>query len=165
MPPKKIRCEFFVEARYPFQVWGLEFPLPGGQITRETLPQIVEDFERLHEERYGAREPGQYVEFTHWRVSTSGLMPRLTHNEKRSSAEEDASKALKGKRKAYFKEKGAFLDAWIYDGGFLAPGREIAGPAIVEEPGTTLVIPPKWKAFVTHRGDYLLRSNGNPSHA
>jgi len=163
IPPEKMRFEYFVEARYPFQVWGLEFPLPGGRITEETLPEIVEDFERLHEERYGAREPGQYVEFTHWRVTASGLMPKLTAAGQKPFGEEDASKALKGERKAYFKETGAFEDARTYDGGVLTPGNEIAGPAIVEEAGTTLVIPLKWKASVTSRGDYLLKHNGDPS--
>jgi N-methylhydantoinase A len=161
MPPERMRFEFFVEARYPFQVWGLEFPLPAGRITEEILPRIVEDFERLHEERYGAREPGQYVEFTHWRATASGLMPKVAVNEQKSSAGQDASKALKGERKAYFKETGAFLDTRIYDGGALVPGGEIRGPAIVEEPGTTLVIPPRWRASVTGRGDYLLGYTDN----
>ena len=160
IPPEKMRFESFVEARYPFQVWGIEFPLPGGRITEEVLPQIVEDFERFHEERYGAREPGQYVEFTHWRVTASGLMPKLTAPEQKSSPDKDASKALKGERKTCFKESGAFLNTCIYDGRVLSPGNEIEGPAIVEEPGTTLVIPPKWKAFVHDGGDYLLELGG-----
>jgi N-methylhydantoinase A len=163
MPTGKTRFEHFVEARYPFQVWGIEFPLPAGQITEEMLPQIVEDFEKLHEERYGAREPGQYVEFTHWRVTASGLMPKLAASEQKSFMEEDASKGLKGERKAYFKESTSFLDTCIYDGGALSPGNEIEGPAIVEEPGTTLVIPPKWKVSVTVRGDYLLKHSGDSS--
>ena len=53
------------------------------------------------------------------------------------------------------------MDTSIYDGGALSPGNKIEGPAIVEEPGTTLVIPPKWKASVTSRGDYLLKQSGD----
>jgi N-methylhydantoinase A len=160
--PEKIRFEYFVEARYPFQVWGLEYPLPGERITGEMLPQIVDDFERMHEERYGAREPGQYVEFTHWRVTASGLMPKVPATEQKSSAGEDASKALKGTRKAYFKEVGAFVDASIYDGRILSAGNTLEGPVIVEEPATTLVIPPKWKASVTPGGDYILERSSDP---
>ena len=153
--PENIRFEYFTEARYPFQVWGLEFPLRGLPITAEALPQVIEDFESLHEERYGAREPGQYVEFTHWRVAAEGIMPRVVVTEQ-PYTREDASAALKGERRAYFKEMGGFGDTRFYDGGMLAPGNKIEGPAIVEEPGTTIVIPPKWKVTVTSRGDYLM---------
>jgi N-methylhydantoinase A len=90
-------------------------------------------------------------------------MPRPTIAGQKSFAEKDASKALKGERKAYFKETGTFLDTCIYDGGALSFGYEISGPAIVEEAGTTLVILPKWKASVTDEGDYLLKHNGDRS--
>ena len=92
-------------------------------------------------------------------------MPKVTVTEQKSSATEDTSKALTGERKAYFKETGAFLDTRIYDGGTLAPGSKVPGPAIVEEPGTTIVIPPNWKASVTGRGDYLLEYTKDPPDA
>ncbi len=154
--PDKMRFESFVEARYPFQVWGLEVALPDGEITESSLPRIIEDFEHLHEERYGAREQGQYVEFTHWRVTASGLMPKSLATPRKASKEVETSKASKGGRNVRFKDTGDFIDTGIFDGSILAPGHEINGPAIVEEPGTTVVLPAGWSAAVTDRGDYLL---------
>jgi N-methylhydantoinase A len=116
---------------------------------------MVETFEALHEERYGTREPGQYVEFTHWRVSASGLVPKLKVAD-HPFASDAASETPKGRRKAYFRQPGAFVDTDVYDGGQITPGNRIDGPAIVEEPGTTLVIPPNWRTSVTSRADYVL---------
>ena len=47
------------------------------------------------------------------------------------------------KRPAYFEEFGAFIDTPIFDGDrLLLPGQGTCGPAIVERPGSALVVPP-----------------------
>jgi N-methylhydantoinase A/oxoprolinase/acetone carboxylase beta subunit len=46
------------------------------------------------------------------------------------------------KRPAYFEEFGAFIDTPIFDGDSLLPGQGTSGPAIVERPGSALVVPP-----------------------
>lgn len=53
-----------------------------------------------------------------------------------------------------------YQDTPIYRGAALAPGHEIAGPAIIEETFTTIVVYPGWKAIVDDAGDYELRKVG-----
>ena len=53
----------------------------------------------------------------------------------------DASPALKGKRAVDYALEGVHETA-IYDGARLAPGMGFVGPAIVEDPGTTIVVHP-----------------------
>jgi len=48
----------------------------------------------------------------------------------------------------------------IFRGASLVPGNEIAGPAIIEETFTTIVVYPGWKAIVDDAGDYELRKVG-----
>jgi N-methylhydantoinase A len=38
----------------------------------------------------------------------------------------------------------------------LEPGATVAGPAVIEEPTTTIVVYPGWNAAVTDGGDYLM---------
>jgi len=45
-----------------------------------------------------------------------------------------------------------------FRGSELAPGAVIAGPAIIEEPTTTIVVYPKMSASVSPSGHYILRS-------
>jgi N-methylhydantoinase A len=44
-----------------------------------------------------------------------------------------------------------------------APGHEVPGPAIIQEPTTTVVVYPGWNATVTPTGDYLLTVQPEPA--
>lgn len=59
---------------------------------------------------------------------------------------------VKGHRPIYFQAKRGFVSTSIYDGNKLKAGNEIVGPAIIEYPTTTLVIPPeqsaKWEEWL-----------------
>ena len=49
-----------------------------------------------------------------------------------------------------------FGEVPIYLGAGLVPGNEVAGPAIIEETFTTIVVYPGWLARVDDAGDYEL---------
>ena len=46
----------------------------------------------------------------------------------------------------------------VFRGSELAPGAVIAGPAIIEEPTTTIVVYPKMSASVSASGHYILKA-------
>ena len=46
----------------------------------------------------------------------------------------------KGSRRAYFPERADYVDTAVYDRYALKPGMQFAGPAIVEERESTLII-------------------------
>jgi N-methylhydantoinase A len=50
---------------------------------------------------------------------------------------------LKGRRPVYFQESGGFVDTPVYDHYAMTPGQELAGPAIVEQRESTVVVGPK----------------------
>lgn len=154
--PKDRKLEFYVEAHYPYQIWELMVHLRGKRIRNaKELTQLVEDFHEVHNRVYAVKEPGQYIECVSWGVKAIGSRPTPQLKET-PSAGEDASSALIGKRKAYFKDLGGMVETPIYRGDKLAPGNRITAPAIIEEPTTTIVIAPKSKATVTKWGNYLL---------
>ncbi|MBT3172228.1 MAG: hypothetical protein HN333_12445, partial [Rhodospirillaceae bacterium] len=57
--------------------------------------------------------------------------------------------------RAYFGETG-FVDAPVYLGGDLSPGATFMGPAIIEEPTTTVVVYPGMRASVSGGRNYIL---------
>src|SRR2546426_795112 len=63
--------------------------------------------------------------------------------------------AVKGVRQAYFPERRGFEQTTVYERAKLAPGDEIAGPAVVEEEGSTLVIGPGGAAKVAPTGNLI----------
>ena len=72
----------------------------------------------------------------------------------------DPRAALKRKRQVYWKERNGFVDTPCYDGDKLHHGTVIAGPAIIEEKKTTVVIPPGCEATVDAYDNYLVNHEG-----
>jgi N-methylhydantoinase A len=64
----------------------------------------------------------------------------------------DSKTAIKGSRKVDYALEGIH-DAEIYDGTLLEPGMTFKGPAIVEDPGTTVVLHPGNDAEVDGYGN------------
>ncbi|MCP5110928.1 MAG: hydantoinase/oxoprolinase family protein, partial [bacterium] len=67
---------------------------------------------------------------------------------------DDPGAALKRSRMCWF--QGAHVDAPVYDGERLLAGNAIAGPAIIEERTTTVVIPERYRCTVGDHRNYLL---------
>jgi N-methylhydantoinase A len=44
----------------------------------------------------------------------------------------------------------------IYDGTLLRAGNRVDGPAIIEQPGTTIVVPPRAEAVVDAYGNNVI---------
>ena len=55
---------------------------------------------------------------------------------------ESPKAALTGSRPAYWPETGARVETSLYDADSLQPGNVVEGPAVVEAPLTTIVVPP-----------------------
>jgi N-methylhydantoinase A len=154
VPPDRRRVEFSVEARYRSQVWELSVPLRGNGIGDEAaLAQLVEDFHRVHEKTFGIQEPGRPIECIDWRAKAIGLLgkPRIREI---PGGGRDPSAALRGTRKAYFRELGGMVETPVYLGDALRAGNTIEAPAVIEEATTTVVVFPGSEVRVTELGSY-----------
>jgi N-methylhydantoinase A/oxoprolinase/acetone carboxylase beta subunit len=67
--------------------------------------------------------------------------------------EQPAKGALKGRRQIFW--DGSRKTAEIFEMDELQPGNVVAGPAVVEAPATTLLVPPGWRA--TLDGNLIFR--------
>lgn len=141
-----IRIMRSVDMRYRYQVHELNVPFPGGawEITQKDMEELYTRFDELYEKSYGKgsgySEAGK--EIMTFRVTAIGELkkPRIKKNPLEKMA---PAKALKGEREVFFEEYSDFVPASIYDFERMRPGTEIAGPAIIETPVTTIVVNPK----------------------
>jgi N-methylhydantoinase A len=108
---------------------------------------IAEAFHRAHEKLYTYSTPENPLEIMNLRVTAVGAVDKTGLSEK-PLGPADASKALKGRRKAHFEERGGLVEVPVYNRDLLAPGNRITGPAIIEERITTIVVHPGWDARV-----------------
>ncbi|MCY3887006.1 MAG: hydantoinase/oxoprolinase family protein [Chloroflexi bacterium] len=145
--------QFICEARYVHQVWELDVSLGDkGRIEGDAdLKALQDEFDRVHMELFHVNQPGHEIEMINWRGEARVRLPRP---ELLGSSGGDGGGAQASQRTAYF--EGQALDTAIYTGASLAPGTQIDGPAIIEEPTTTIVVIPG--AQVTVRpAHYLVR--------
>jgi N-methylhydantoinase A len=150
---RTLRVERFAALCYPGQTFDMAVPIAGrgGPLTRRALDETVERFHRLHEElhTYASRDQEPILRGVRVKavaVEDKPALPRLPRKPARG--------ARLGARKAFF--GGRFVATPVFDGERLAPGQRIAGPAIVEEPFTTLVVYPGQRAVVDALGNYTV---------
>lgn len=146
--------EFFVEARYPYQLYELMVPLSRSRLEGdEAVHDLVERFHEEHERVFAVREKGQRIECLTWtgRVTVSLPKPLLVE----STRKQDVSPLPRVVSKCYFNGFG-FVTTPRFLGNDLLPAQIIDGPAIIEEPTTTVVVYPGTKAAITSFGNYLL---------
>ena len=152
----KTRTEFYLEARYPYQVWELPVRLRTNRVlNKEDLLRLVDDFHTVHQEVFAIKESGQFIECVHWSTRAIAELPEVRLKEQ-AFVGEDPSGALMPERAAYFRELGGMVRTQIYRGDRLVHGNIIRGPAIIEETTTTIVIPPGTAATVTRWGNYWI---------
>ncbi len=145
--------------RYTRQVNEVGVEIPNGPLTAADRPTIEKLFNARYEDMYGAgaghAEAG--VEVISIAVDAIGatIKPMLR---KVPLVGKDASGARKGSRKAWFTGANAgWRDAAIYDYTKLQAGNSLRGPAIIETPFTTIVVPDDHEAEVDEYLNVVLR--------
>jgi N-methylhydantoinase A len=129
------------DLRYAGQGYELTVPLPAGDVDERTARALRQAFDVVYARRYGYADPGADVELVTVGASVIGAAPEVRLPDHRPAAR-DAAEARKPDRPAYFPELGGYVPCPVYDRARLPPGARVPGPAIVEEPDSTTVLPP-----------------------
>ena len=112
---------------------------------RRALEALAGSFESLYARLYGSaaayREAG--IECVTFGVDATAktVQPDLARLPVDGP---DPSPARKGARPVFWSRAAGFSETPLYDGERLRPGNRLAGHAVVEYPGTTLLILPGW---------------------
>lgn len=127
-----------VEARFIGQGSETSLPVPERDFAALDAAGLRRRFDEAYERLYGRTYPESPVEFVNFCVRASLPvkqleLPRLT----RKGRTRDA---VKGERRAYSGVTRDFIAHAVYDRYKLAPGAEIAGPAIFEERESTVIV-------------------------
>jgi len=142
------RASRAVDMRYGEQVFEIAVPLDEVDWSiADPLPQIVELFHRRHKALYTYAMPEQESVLVNARVTVAGILDELP----REPNLPDAPPAQAATPRSIYLD-GGFVEAPVYDFEVLAPGQEIAGPAIVESAMTTVLLRPDDIAAVTELG-------------
>ena len=137
-------AEAELEATFELRYHGQSFELPvtGGI---DTSPdELREAFEARHEERYGYRDSAQTLELVTIRVTAT--TPGADADLRAGGTDAEPQRARRQARVGSDE-----LDIEVLSGA-LPAGTEAAGPAVIELPESTVLIPPGWAARVDQTG-------------
>lgn len=140
--PADVQLQLFAMVRYTGQLEDVEVPLDFQELSTDAdLDRLVAEFDRL----YAAinREVAQYREAGHT-ITELGLTAKVDKikpqlSRKPLEGRTPPAEAAKGTRRMYYNRQWHEAALWEMD--LLRPGNEVSGPAVVEHPATTLVIP------------------------
>jgi len=141
--------------RYQNQEHSVEIELPDGAITAGQIEAIRERFDADYEREYTYRLTAP-AELVCYHLVAIAEVDKLKP-EKRLTTGRQLAEAVKGQREVDYVEAGVH-QATIYNGDLLEPGMGFVGPAIIEESGTTIVIPPGLPCHVDDYGNVHIQT-------
>ncbi len=123
-----------VDLRYVGQQWDVTVGLPAGPVEPASVRR---DFEAEHQRLFGHIQPGGLIEMTKLRVAGIGHLPPLAAA---APPRADGPAIAAEDRRVWVDARRGWADVPIYRGATLGPGHGFAGPAIIEEQTTTVLV-------------------------
>ena len=135
-----------VAMHYAGQGHRVDVSLPADAANRDLAALLRERFEETYRSAYGHVLGERRIEALTWRAVARLEGTDSAHSQSHGFCEDGA--AEKGERMVHFVDREGAMPCRVFDRYRLKPGTELAGPAIVEERESTIVIGPSRRARV-----------------
>ncbi len=156
LPVERMTARRFLDVRYVGQSFELTIDHPAltrRQDTDRMRRAIANSFHQAHLQRFGYSDKDEPVEVVNLRLKLELLLDKPSVNQTAESGP-DSSAAQAGESEVVF--RAGPRPTPLYRRDLLEPGNRIAGPAIVLQMDTTIVVPPEWGGVVDPLGNLLL---------
>jgi N-methylhydantoinase A len=145
-----------LDIRYVGQEFTLSVPVTREELAAGERAKIRKAFDALYEHRYAHHSPEEPVEMVNIRVAMIGKRPRLSFPRLGMSADAKPSH----RREVYFGDARKLISCPVYQRTTLAADVRIAGPALIQEHGTTTVLFERDSCTVAPSGELLITVGG-----
>lgn len=139
------------DMRYVGQEYFVNIPL-SEKVDGARYTALAEQFHQAYQTRYGHSNREEAIEFVNLRVSAVGHLGRGAAAALGEPAERQVSSA--NQRQVIFGRKT--METQVFHRADLQPGDVFAGPAIIEEPSCTTVMPPRYQGSVDTYGNIVI---------
>jgi N-methylhydantoinase A len=136
---QQIALRRFLDMRYRGQEYTLPVPLTEDLRAITDFGAIRARFDQLHQDHYGHSAPKEPVMMVNLRLSALG---RFENRLPLSATHQDGNQGERGKRPVIFDNGRQGVDCPIYLRSGLKAGDRLAGPAVIEELGATILLYP-----------------------
>ena len=150
----RIAFQRSIDMRYLGQVHECTVDIGHATVGAATLAPIREAFHAMHKQLFTYNEPDGLLEIVNIECTVSGKTDLL--QPARLQPGKGATHALRSERPMIFGAEARARSTPVFDGTLLGAEDSIDGPAVIEEPTTTIVIQPGWNCRLDASGTYVL---------
>ena len=152
----KLQAHRAVEMRYEGQGHEISIALPPGDLKAADAAKLRQEYETRYARQFGLRIADVPIEFLTWSVNVSTLP---VNSFQKKGVKKNSKAAPNGKRAVFDPASGKKEAISMFSRKDLAPGMQLAGPALVVEPQTTTLVPRGWRCSVAAMGHLVLERN------
>ena len=149
-------CQAHLDIRYVGQEFTLSVPVTREELATGERAKIRKAFDALYEHRYAHHSPEEPVEMVNIRVAMIGKRPRLAFPRLGAAADTKPSH----RREVYFSNPRKPRRCPVYQRAALTADARIAGPALIQEHGTTTVLFERDSCTVAPSGELIITVGG-----
>jgi N-methylhydantoinase A len=152
-----------IDVRYVGQAFEVRVAAPEGPVDAEFVATIADRFHTEHHQLYGYDFRGdrdQHVEWVNLRVTGIGPITRPEILAVPAAEGDLAERAVTGTRDVCFDAADGYVATTVYARERLGAGDTFAGPAIVEEFGSTVPVHPGFVVRVDDYGNLVITKEG-----
>jgi N-methylhydantoinase A len=155
MPEDRMAFLYSADMRYVGQGHELNVWLTREEFDVQLMAQR---FHNAHLDRFTYSRDELPIQLVNLRTTATGRVSKLSVQPLESGGSTGPQAALKETRSVHL--RGEWMDTRVYRRERLLAGMELAAPAVVEEMGSTTLIPPGWTGRVDSAGNMLLLAGG-----
>ncbi len=161
IPQKRRVFSLNLDCRYMKQYHEVSFPVNIEAVRVADGGAIATMFHAEHERMYGysLEDEGTPIELINVRLRATGLTDKPAYTEE-PHVGRDAGNALKKERRIYIPEDRVFKCVSVYDGHKTRHGNHIAGPALIEQVNTTLLLTASYDCVCDRYGSFVVYRKG-----
>jgi N-methylhydantoinase A len=154
VPGEVIRFEHYVDLKYNYQLQELSIPFPAANGARNLPVQLTGRFREAHEQAFGYNtdDPIELVSLRLRALATVGDMKFSDLAAEIAPA--SAALTRSEPRAAFFGPQHGLLQTSVFCRADITGVQD--GPLIIEEPDTTVVVPPGWSVSRDSYGSLVL---------
>jgi N-methylhydantoinase A len=154
------RWSRYAQMRYAGQGFEIHVDLPAGPIGESYARDAIEAFNATYMRKHRFLDAEGAIEAVDWTLVATIASGAVNTGLAKMKAR---TPARTGKRHAWFPEAGGYIETSVLDRRALVERGQIIGPAIIEDPDCTAVIPPGDVARISPAGHLLVAIAGGAS--
>jgi len=152
-----------IDMRYAMQLAEVPVAVPAGELSDSLLEATAAEFESTYAQLYGKdsgfREAG--IQAITYRVRGTGVLPfspKLPPLER--ACDPSPADAVTEVRPVFLDIRSGYVDTPVYDYTLLRAGHVLSGPAVIEVPTTTAVVPKGFQGVIDSLGNLVITREG-----